>query len=139
MYARRSGAVSPAGRRIAAVDALHQVRGNRGRHGEMDAEQSRRRLARQCVGDDRAVIATLRHVTGVAQALHEHVPGPRHAVGIPAEIGRLAREAIAGDGGDHDVEGVLRAPAVGDGIGERAYHLQELQRRAGPAVGEDQR
>ena len=85
------------------------------------------------------MIATLRNVTGVAQALHEHVPGPRHAIGIPAEIGRLAREAIAGDGGDHDVEGVLRAPAVGDRVGERAYHFQELQRRAGPAVGKDQR
>jgi hypothetical protein len=89
----------------------------------MDAEQSRWRLARQCVGDDRAVIATLRYVTGVAQALHEHVPGPRHAVGIPAEIGRLARESIAGDSGDHDIEGVLRAPPVGDGVGEWAYHL----------------
>jgi hypothetical protein len=78
----------------------------------MDAEQSRRRLARQSVGDDGAVIATLRYITGVAQALHEHIPGPCHVIGIPAEIGWLAREAIAGDGGDHYVEGVLRAPAI---------------------------
>jgi hypothetical protein len=37
------------------------------------------------------------------------------------------------------VEGVGRVAAVGPGIGQRADQLQELDDRAGPAVGQDQR
>jgi hypothetical protein len=37
------------------------------------------------------------------------------------------------------VEGVLGAAAVGDGIGERADQVPELQDRAGPAVAQQQR
>jgi len=38
------------------------------------------------------------------------------------------------------VEGdVRRIGAVRAGIGQRAYHVEELGNRAGPAVGEDER
>jgi hypothetical protein len=37
------------------------------------------------------------------------------------------------------VEGVLGAAAVGRRVGERLDHLQELDDRAGPAVGHEQR
>jgi hypothetical protein len=37
------------------------------------------------------------------------------------------------------MKGVLRASSMGRGIGERTNDLQELQYRAGPAMGHDQR
>ena len=40
---------------------------------------------------------------------------------------------------DHDVEGVLGAAAVGDGVGERADHVEEVEERAGVGVREQQR
>lgn len=39
----------------------------------------------------------------------------------------------------HEIEGVLRAPAVGRGVGERTDDLQEFDDRGGPAVGHEQR
>ncbi len=50
-----------------------------------------------------------------------------------------AGEAVAGEGGDHQVEGVGRVAAVGRRVGQRADHVEELDDRARPAVGEDQR
>jgi hypothetical protein len=41
--------------------------------------------------------------------------------------------------GDHHIEGVRRAAAVGGRIGERPDDLRLLDDRAGPAVGDDQR
>src|SRR4029453_17993467 len=60
-------------------------------------------------------------------------------VGGPAGLVGRAGEAVAGHGGDDQVEGVGRVAAVGGGVGERADDVQELHDRAGPAVGEEQR
>jgi hypothetical protein len=53
-------------------------------------------------------------------------------------VGR-AGEPEAGDGRGDDVEGVRRVAAVGGGVGERAEDVEELDDRAGPAVGDDER
>src|SRR3712207_135567 len=66
-------------------------------------------------------------------------PGARGAAGLPAELGGLAGEAVAGQGRQHEVEGVLGTSAVRGRVGERADGLEQLDDRAGPAVGHDQR
>jgi hypothetical protein len=58
---------------------------------------------------------------------------------VPADVLQGDGEAVTGDRGRDDVEGVGGIAAVGLGIGERADDLEELGDRAGPAVGEDQR
>ena len=52
---------------------------------------------------------------------------------------RLAGEPVAGQGRDHEVEGVGCAGTVCRGPGERVDDLQLLDRRARPTVGDDQR
>ena len=61
------------------------------------------------------------------------------AAGVPAELRRLAGEAVAGHRRQHQVERVLGAAAVRGRVGERADGLEQLDDRAGPAVGHDQR
>ncbi len=85
----------------------------------------------------RAQVAALRDVSRVSQAPHQHDPSARHAGRIPAGRRRLAREPVAGDRRDHDVEGVLRAASEGRGVGERADELDLLEDRAGPSVRDD--
>ena len=51
---------------------------------------------------------------------------------------RLVAEPVAGQRGAHEVERVVGIAAVRGGIRERADHLQELDDRPGPAVGDDQ-
>ena len=53
--------------------------------------------------------------------------------------GRLGREPVARQRGDHHMERVRRAAAVRRGIGERLDDLQLLDDRAGPAVRDDER
>ena len=60
-------------------------------------------------------------------------------IGIPAGRGRLAREAVARQRRDDDVEGVRGAAAMRGRIGQRLDDLQLLDDRAGPAVGDDHR
>lgn len=92
---RTQGGVGPAFRigqprrcRIAAVDLLYQLGRHGGRHVQVDAQQSGRRQAAQRIGNHRTMIAALRHVMAVAQALHQHVPGLRHPVGAqPNSVG----------------------------------------------------
>ena len=105
----------------------------------MDAEQPLRCLAAHRVGDGGAHVAALGDVPGVAEAAHQLRPGPRDAAGVPAELGRLAGEAVAGQGRQHEVERVLGASAVRGRVGERADGLEQLDDRAGPAVRHDQR
>jgi len=57
----------------------------------------------------------------------------------PAEFRRLAGQAVAGQGRHDEVEGVLGTAAVRGGVGERVDGVDELDHRARPAVGHDQR
>ena len=88
---------------------------------------------------DGADVAALRDVAGVAEAVHQLRPRLRGAAGIPAELRRLAREAVTGHGRQHEVERVLRVSAVRGRVGEGADGLEQLDHRARPAVGHDQR
>ena len=56
----------------------------------------------------------------------------------PVAVG-LAREPVARQRRDHQMERVGRARAVGGGVGQRLDDLQLLDDRAGPAVGDDHR
>ena len=89
--------------------------------------------------DPRAEVAALRAVALVAEPAHQLGPGLGDAVEAPARsrgpVRRSRSRAARGD----DVEGVGRIAAVGAGIGQRADDVEELDDRAGPAVGEDQR
>ena len=105
----------------------------------MDAQQPLRCLAAHCVGDGGAHVATLGDVAGIAEAAHQLRPRRRDAADVPAELRRLCREAVAGQGRQHQVERVLGATAVRGRVRERADDLQQLDDRAGPAVRHDQR
>jgi hypothetical protein len=80
-------------------------------------------------GDAGAEVAALGAVPVVAEAVHELGPGGGDPNDVPAAFVGRAGEAVAGDGWDDQVE-VLR---------QRFDHVQELEERTGPAVGEDQR
>ena len=135
--ARRPRGRPAAGRRTAS--ACRDLVGDGGRHVGVDAEQSRRRLQRHLLGDGVAPVAALGDVARVAEPLHQHDPGAGDADRVPAGRGRLAREAVARQRRDHQVEGVRRAPAVRGGIGQRLDDLQLLDDRARPAVRDDER
>jgi hypothetical protein len=105
----------------------------------VDAEQPLGRVAADRIGDGGAHVAALGDITGVAEAMHQLRPGLRDAADVPAKLGRLAGEAVAGQGRQHEVERVLGAPAVRGRVGERADDLEQLDDRAGPAVRHDQR
>ena len=95
--------------------------------------------ARPFLGDERAPIAALRHILRVAKALHQHGPGARDALGVPAGRGRLARKPVARHRRNHEVEGVRCARAMRRWIGQRIDDLQLLDDRAGPPVRDDER
>ena len=105
----------------------------------MDAEQPLGCLAAHRVRDGGAHVAALGDVARVAEAVHQLRPRAGDAAGLPAELGRLAREAVAGQGRQHQVECVLGAAAVRGRVGQRADDLQQLDDRARPAVRHDQR
>jgi hypothetical protein len=75
----------------------------------------------------------------VAEPGHQLVPGAGDVRRVPAGLGGAAGEAVAGDRGDDHVEGVAGLAAVGGRVAERADHLQHLDDRSRPAVGEDDR
>src|SRR2546426_7586611 len=104
----------------------------------MDAEQSRRRLARKLGGDDRTPVATLRDVARVAEALHQLGPDLRDVLRTPASGGRLAGKAVAGDRRDHDVESIRGGASVRDRIGEGPDGPEELEDPAPPTVRDEQ-
>ena len=105
----------------------------------MDAEQPLGCLAAHRVGHGSALVAALGDVTGVAEMAHQLRPGARDAPGIPADLGRLCGEAVAEQGGQHEVERVLGASAVSGRVGERTDGLEQLDDRARPSVRDDQR
>ena len=105
----------------------------------MDAEQPLGRLAAHRVRDGGAHVAPLGDVARVAEAVHQLRPRAGDAAGLPAELGRLAREAVARQGRQHQVECVLGGAAVRGRVGQRADGLEQLDDRAGPAMRHDQR
>ena len=93
----------------------------------------------QLLGDRVPPVPALCHVPLVAEALHQHDPGARDADRVPAGLGRLAGETVAGQRRDDEVEGVSGAGAVGGRIRQRLDDLELLDRRSRPAVGDDER
>jgi hypothetical protein len=104
-----------------------------------DAEQPLGRLPSHQVRDEGAHVAALGDVARVVEAVHQLRPRACDAAGLPAELGRLARKAVAGQGRQHQVEGVLGGAAVSGRVGQRADGVEELDDRAGPAMRHDQR
>ena len=105
----------------------------------MEADQTLDRLAAHQVRDEGTHVAALGDVAGVAEAAHQLRPRASGAAGVPAELGRLAGETVAGQGRQHEVECVLGAAAVSGRVGQRADGLEQLDDRARPTVRHDQR
>jgi hypothetical protein len=101
----------------------------------VDAEQARGCLAAHRIGDDGPDVATLGDIAGVAETAHQLRQGARHPAGVPADLGRLVGEAVAGYGRQHQVERVGGAAAVRGRVRERLDGLEQLDDRARPAVG----
>jgi hypothetical protein len=93
----------------------------------------------QVVGDGGALVAALGDVARVAEAAHQLRPCLRDAARVPADLGRLGREAIAGQGRQHEVERILGGTAVRDGVREGADRLEQFDHRPRPAVRHDER
>jgi hypothetical protein len=68
--------------------------------------QPRRGLGGHGLAQGRAAVAALGHEPAVAEATHERRPGAGDPGWVPAGGGRLGRESVAGQGGDHHLEGV---------------------------------
>src|SRR5262249_26073900 len=66
-------------------------------------------------------------------------PGSRDVVGVPTGARRLAGEAVARQGRDHDVESVLGAASVSGWIRERTDDLELLDDGSRPTVRDDHR
>jgi hypothetical protein len=105
----------------------------------VDAEQPLGSLAGHRVGDDGSPVAALGDIAGVADAAHQLSPRSPNASRVPPDLGRLAREAVAGYRRQNQVEGVPGGAAVRGRVGERADGLEQLDDRAGPPVRHDQR
>ena len=86
----------------------------------MDADQALGRLAAHRVSDAGADVASLGHVAGVAESAHELGPCPCRPTQIPAHLDRLAGEPVPGQGGKHEMEGILGATAVRGRVRQRA-------------------
>ena len=104
-------------------------------------------MAAQCSGssapirgrDLGAPVAALRAVARVAQATHQLDERPGDAPHVPAARARRLREAVTRQRGRDDVEGVGGVAAVSLRLGEPWDDVEELDDRARPAVGEEQR
>ena len=117
---------------VSAAQTSHQQVG-------MDADQALGCQAAHRVGDGGTNVPALGDVAGVTEPVHQFRPRRRNSGRAPADLGRLAGEAVAGNGRQHEVERVFGASAVRGRIGERADGLEQLDDRAGPTVGHDQR
>ena len=105
----------------------------------MVADQALDRLAAHQVRNEGTHVAALGDIAGVAEAMHQLRPRASGAGGVPAELGRLTGEPISGQRRQHEVECVLGGAAVRGRVGKRSDGLEQLDDRAGPAMGHDQR
>src|SRR6266699_233234 len=103
------------------------------------ADHFRISLRSDQVVDNRAPIPTLRHISRVPKALHQHRPGTRDARLVPAGRCRLPGKPVTRHRWDHHVEGVRRAAAMSRGVGQRIDDLQLFDDRARPSMGDDDR
>ncbi len=112
---------------------------DRGRHVEVDARAvlgvGERDLARHEV----APVAALRDVAVVAEPRHELGPRPCDAARVPAALDGGSGEPVAGEARHHHVERVGGIAAVRSRVAERLDHVEELDERTRPPVGEQQR
>ena len=106
----------------------------------MDRRDLARMRAGQPRGDPGTEVAAMGGVTPVAEhAGHDRVP-QLGDLRIGQATGRWwPGEAEAGQGGQHDGEGVRRVAAVRGRVGEQRQQRQVLQERTRPAVGQHQR
>jgi ABC-type oligopeptide transport system ATPase subunit len=88
--------------------------------------------------DHRAAVTAVHAVGVVAEQPHQRVVGLRDPRHRPATVDDRGREAESGHGRDDDVEGVLSSAAVGDGVGQRPDHRQELGERSRVGVREQE-
>ena len=103
------------------------------------ADQTLDRLATHQVRDEGTHVAALGDVAGVAEAMHQLRPRASGASGVPTELGRLAREPVARQGRQHQVECIAGGATVRGRVGQRTDGLEQLDDRAGPAMRHDQR
>ncbi len=106
---------------------------------DMDAGAVRRILPADALRDGRAPVAALREIAGVAEALHKSRPGLRDALHAPAGDRWFAGQAITGQRGAHDMEGVGSRAAEAHRIDQRLDNLVEFHDGTGPAVRDQQR
>ena len=112
LVGRQTGRRRVAGPEDVRCERLGYVGRDGAGHVGVDAEQLRRGLGADHVGDLRAPVTALCDEPRVSQAPHQHDPGVRDVDGAPAGRRRLAGVPVAGHRGDHDVEGVLGVAAV---------------------------
>ena len=129
------GALLGSGLLLVGVGRLRRPAQRRHEQVGVDGDQPLGRQAGHRVGDRRADVTALGDVAGVAEALHQLRPDLCDAAGPPAELGRLGREPVPGDGRQHEVERILGVVRRG----QRLDRLEQLDHRARPAVGHDQR
>ena len=119
-----------------------------GRHGasqrrheqvRVDADQPLGCLASHRVGDAGAHVAALGDIPGVAESAHELGPGPCGPAQVPADLDRLARETVARQRGQNEMERILGTAAVRGRVRQGADGVDQLHDGAGPAMGHDQR
>ena len=89
--------------------------------------------------DEGAEVPALRAVALVAEAAHQRDPGRRRALRAPAPVLQRGREPEPRERRDDQVEGDRGIGAVRPRVGQRADQVGELDDRARPSVGQDQR
>ena len=90
-------------------------------------------------GDAGAPVAALRAEAVVAEPCHQFDPQVRDSKRVHPALTWAIGEAVAGQRRDHHVERIPGIPTVTSGVAEERYDLEQLDERAGPAVGDDQR
>ena len=104
------------------------------RHVGVNAEQLRRRLQAHLIHDHCAPITTLRDEFRVAQALHQHDPGARNVLRVPAGRGRFPGKPVAWHRRNDDIECLLCCSTMRRRIRQRINDLQLFDNRARPTV-----
>jgi hypothetical protein len=87
----------------------------------------------------RAPITALGAVSRVAELAHQRDDRFAETADVETASARRIGEPVAGDGRADDVKRILRFSAVSRRVRQRADDLVELQDRAGPSVGDDER